>query len=124
MTVDDFRRLALQLPGAAENAHMGHPDFRVNGKIFATLNYPDEDWGMVKLPPEQQDNFCKGDPKAFVPVRGAWGREGSTNVLLAAVDPGTLEQALRIAWDKAAATSKNPKTRKRPARTESVRKLS
>ncbi|HEX4228506.1 MAG TPA: MmcQ/YjbR family DNA-binding protein [Bryobacteraceae bacterium] len=60
MTANDFRRLALQLPGATENAHMGHPDFRVNGKIFATLNYPNEDWGMVKLPPERQDSLFEG----------------------------------------------------------------
>lgn len=59
MTADDFRRLALELPGAIESAHMGHPDFRANKKIFATLNYPNRSWGTVKLPPEQQDNFCK-----------------------------------------------------------------
>jgi hypothetical protein len=113
MTADDFRRVALQLPGATENAHMGHPDFRVNGKIFATLNYPDENWGMVKLPPEQQDDLSKAQPKVFVPVKGAWGRQGSTNVLLEAVDPRTLEQALRIAFDQATVAARNTTDRKR-----------
>lgn len=124
MTTDEFRRLALQLTGATENAHMGHPDFRVNGKIFATLHYPDENWGMVQLAPEQQDNLSKGYPEVFVPVKGAWGRHGSTNVLLEAVDPSTLEHALRLAFDKASAKSKISKARKRPARTESIRTLS
>lgn len=91
---------------------MGHPDFRVNGKIFATLSYPDEQWGMVQLTPEHQDNFSKGKPDVFVPVKGAWGRQGSTNVRLDAADSSTLEQALRIAWDKASA-SKRRTARKR-----------
>jgi hypothetical protein len=115
MTTDDFRRLALQLPGASENAHMGHPDFRVNGKIFATLNYPDKNWGMVQLPLEQQDNLSREHPKVFVPVKGAWGRQGSTNVLLGAVDPGTLERALRVAFDKAIVTARVKTARKRSA---------
>ncbi len=72
MTSNDFRRLALELPGASESSHMGHPDFRINGKIFATLHYPDENWAMVKLPLEHQDNFMQIQPKVFVPVKGAW----------------------------------------------------
>ena len=71
MTDDDFRRLALSLPGATESAHMGHPDFRVSGRIFATLRYPDEHWGMVKLSPEEQHGVCGTHPDAFVPVKGA-----------------------------------------------------
>jgi hypothetical protein len=104
MTTNDFRRIALKLPGASESSHMGHPDFRINGKIFATLHYPDENWGMVKLPLEHQDNFVQTQPEVFVPVRGAWGRQGSTSVRLKAVDGGTLEQALRLAWSKAGET--------------------
>ena len=106
MTANEFRRLALDLPGVIESAHMGHPDFRINGKIFATLSYPDERWGMVKLPPEQQDTFSKDHANAFMPVKGAWGRQGSTSVLLEAVDPNALEQALRTAWDHASATKR------------------
>lgn len=102
MTSDEFRRIALALPEASENSHMGHPDFRKNGKIFATLQYPDENWGMVKLPPEQQNNFVQLHPKAFKPVKGAWGRQGCTSVLLEAVDENTLREALRTAWSNVA----------------------
>ena len=101
MTPGDFRRLALSLPGAEESAHMGHPDFRRNGKIFATLQYPDEHWGMVKLSPEQQDDLLRTRADAFTPSKGAWGRQGSTLVRLEAVDATVVEHALRLAWDRA-----------------------
>ena len=103
MTADDFRRFALSHPDTLESSHMGHPDFRVRGKIFATLHYPDENWGMVKLPPEHQHNFVHGYPDVFVPVKGAWGRQGSTNVRLAAVNAATLERAIEAAWKSTAA---------------------
>lgn len=102
MTIDDFRRIALEFPGTSESSHMGHPDFRSNGKIFATLHYPDENWGMVKLPLDQQDNFLQIRPDAFVAAKGAWGLGGSTNVRLAAVDEVTLKYALSLAWNQAA----------------------
>ena len=98
MTVDGFRKLALSLPETEERAHMGHPDFRVGGKIFATLGYPDGGWGMVKLTPEQQDGFIDADPKAFAPINGAWGRKGATNVNLKAVRKDLLRAALVAAW--------------------------
>src|SRR6185503_12163317 len=75
MTANDFRRLALSLPEVAEAAHMGHPDFRVAGKIFATLNYPRTGWGMVSLTPEQQELFVGAQPKAFMPVKGGVGEK-------------------------------------------------
>ena len=98
MTADDFRRIALSLPEASESAHMDHPDFRVRGKIFATLGYPDEDWGMVKLTPEQQVSLVRAEPAVFVPAKGAWGRRGSTSVRLDTVDQLTLSSALVAAW--------------------------
>lgn len=98
MTVDGFRKLALALPETVESAHMGHPDFRVGGKIFATLGYPDGGWGMVKLTPEQQDGFIDADPKAFAPIKGAWGRKGATNVQLKTVRKDLLRAALVAAW--------------------------
>ena len=73
MTADEFRSLALSFPEAVESAHMDHPDFRVRGKIFATLG-PGEKWGMVKLTPEQQQEFMKADLDVFDPSSGAWGR--------------------------------------------------
>ncbi|MBV9932637.1 MAG: MmcQ/YjbR family DNA-binding protein [Alphaproteobacteria bacterium] len=97
-TPDRFRRLALALPGAEEKGHMGHPDFRVGGKVFATLGYPDGDWGMVRLMPEQQADFMALAPGAFKPANGAWGRQGSTLVRLDAVAEDVLEHALRAAW--------------------------
>jgi hypothetical protein len=98
MTANDFRRMALAFPETSERAHMGHPDFRVRGKIFATLGYPNNDWGMVKLSPEDQHNFCKDYPEVFVPVKGAWGRQGATSVQLKAVRKEALERTIAAAW--------------------------
>jgi len=103
MTADGFRRMALQLEGTSEGAHMGHPDFRINGRIFATLHYPDRRWGMVKLSPEEQDSFVRDYQGVFVPCSGAWGRGGCTNVLLKSVKAGILRAALEAAWRRAAA---------------------
>ena len=97
MTSQDFRQMALSMPEATENAHMGHPDFRVRGKIFATI-WPDEEWGMVKLTPEQQVQFVRSEPKVFVPVKGGWGRRGATTVRLLAVTPTLLRTAIVTAW--------------------------
>jgi hypothetical protein len=98
----DFRRIALAFPGAEEGSHMGHADFRVGGRIFATLGAPDEAWGMVSLMPEQQEDFMTLAPEAFKPAAGAWGRGGSTLVRLEAVSEDLLEAALAAAWRKRA----------------------
>ena len=98
MTQDGFRRLALSLPEAAEVGHMGHPDFRVRGRIFATLGYPSEAWAMVKLTPEQQEGFVDREPSVFSPVKGGWGRRGATNVRLEAARARGLRLALTTAW--------------------------
>jgi hypothetical protein len=98
MTANDFRRMALALPEATENAHMDHPDFRVHSKIFATLGYPAKGWGMVKLTPEQQHYFSKDYPEVFVPAKGAWGRRGATTVHLKSVSKATMRQAISSAW--------------------------
>ena len=97
MTAAGFRRLALGLEGAIERAHMSHPDFRVNGRIFATL-HADEAHGMVKLTPEQQQQFISEDPRAFATESGAWGRAGCTRVTLKSVGEDTLGEALTLAW--------------------------
>jgi hypothetical protein len=101
MTAEDFRRIALSFPDAAESAHMNHPDFRVKGKVFATLGYPEEGWAMVKLPPAQQEEFVELQPSAFSPVKGGWGMQGATNVRLKAVKEDALRGALTIAWQTA-----------------------
>ena len=101
-TADDFRRIALSFAGAEERSHMAHPDFRVGGRIFATLGAPDEDWGMVALMPEQQEDFIALAADAFKPAAGAWGRRGSTLVRLDAVGEDVLEAALAAAWRRRA----------------------
>ena len=98
MTATGFRKLAVGFPEATESSHMDHPDFRVNGKVFATLGYPDSTWGMVRLTPAQQARFVASCPGVFVPVRGAWGRRGATNVKLRAVRAAMLRDALEAAW--------------------------
>jgi hypothetical protein len=86
------------LPDAVEGAHRSHADFRVGKRIFATLGYPDDGWGMVKLTPEQQSVVVEAEPEIFRPVPGGWGKGGSTNVRLANADPTTLKSALTMAW--------------------------
>jgi hypothetical protein len=98
MTADQFRRLAMSLPGVSERAHMNHPDFRVGGKIFATLGAPNKDWGMVKLTPPQQRQFVQDQPEVFVPVKGAWGKQGCTNVCLKPATKAVLSPVMLAAW--------------------------
>lgn len=102
MTADEFRRLALSMPEAAEVGHMGHPDFRVGGKIFATLHAPEKGTGAVMLLPEQQELAMDAEPDAFSPAAGAWGRGGSTLVTLSRVSDDWLDRALEWAWRKRA----------------------
>ena len=97
MNVDDFRSIALSLPAASESAHMGHPDFRVGRKVFATI-WPNEGWGMVKLTPEQQAVFVQADPEVFVPVNGGWGQKGATTVRFESANQITVRSALVTAW--------------------------
>ena len=97
MTSDEFRKMALEIPTAVEQSHMNHPDFRVAGKIFASLGVPDENWGMVKLTPEQQRTFIEKAPEIFKPCSGAWGRQGATNVYLAAAKATIARAALNAA---------------------------
>jgi hypothetical protein len=98
MTSAHFRQLALGFPEAVESAHMSHPDFRVGGKIFATLGYPDSEHGMVVLPAEEQKRLITSHPKIFGAAKGAWGKQGSTTVRLEAIDKKTLRKALEMAW--------------------------
>jgi hypothetical protein len=103
MDAEDFRRIARGMPDAVEGAHMGHPDFRANGRIFATI-HADHLNGMVKLTPEQQDTFVRDHPATFAPESGAWGRQGCTRVRLDAADEDTLGEAITLAWQNAATT--------------------
>lgn len=111
MTPDSFRRLALSLPDAVEGDHMGHADFRVGGKIFATLGYPREGWAALVLTPEDQDAVVKMHPKAFVPVKGKWGEQGATNVILRHARVAQVSVAIESAYETRQARSR----RKRPS---------
>lgn len=104
MTPDGWRRLALSLPDAREGEHMDHPDFRVRGKIFATI-HPDDAWGVVMLTPAQQKEFVAAAPKAFFAVKGGWGRGGATQVLLKSVTASKARAALLRAWRNKAGES-------------------
>ena len=100
MTADEFRRLALAQPEAEERFHQGHPDFRVRGKVFATIGYPDDEWAMVKLAPGDQLALVAAAPDAFVPVKGKWGERGATNVRLKLAVAGDVRKALACACER------------------------
>jgi hypothetical protein len=124
MTFGAFRKLALSLPDAFEQGHMGHPDFRVRGKIFATLGYPDAEHGMVKLTSEQQRAFMDSAPDVFAPIKGKWGQRGATAVRLRAATAKTLRPALMTAWRNVAearVARPTARTRKPAVRTRSSR---
>ncbi len=98
MTANEFRKLVLSFPDTEERAHHGHPDFRVGGKIFATLGHPDETRGMVQLTPEQQAEFIHDHPQMFSPAAGKWGLNGSTIVNLPKATKTVLRIATEAAW--------------------------
>ena len=97
MTINEFRKMALEIPSSVERSHMNHPDFRVAGKIFGSLGVPNKTWGMVKLTREQQRVFIEKAPKIFKPSSGAWGRQGYTNVYLPAATATNVRAALDAA---------------------------
>jgi hypothetical protein len=97
MTPEEFRKIALALPETEERSHMGHPDFRVRGKIFATLGSPNAEWGMVKLAPDEQLVLVAAMPDVFAPAAGAWGRQGSTLVRLERADAASVLEAMILA---------------------------
>jgi len=98
MNAEDFRRIALSLEGAEESSHMGAPDFRVGGRIFATLASQRQGFGNLMLTPEQQAAFVEEMPEVFLPIAGGWGRNGATHIRLAGANTDVLEGALRAAW--------------------------
>ena len=112
MNANDFRRIALSLEGVEESSHMGQPDFRVGGRIFATLAAQAEGYGNLMLTLEQQTSFVEEMPEVFLPIPGGWGRKGMTHIRLAAATEDVLEGALRTAWKLRA--DKNAKSGKKP----------
>lgn len=111
MTPNEFRRLLLSIPDAEERAHHGHPDFRLNGKIFATLGYPDDTRGMVQLTPDQQSEFVHDHPDIFSSAAGAWGRKGSTVVHLPKATAAIVKPAITAAAQNARQPRTSPRRR-------------
>ena len=116
MDADDFRRIALSMEGAEESSHMGSPDFRVGGRIFATLASQSQGYGNLMLAPEQQAAFVEELPEVFVPIVGGWGRMGATHIRLASATEDVLTGALRTAWKLRIEKNAKPgKTKRTPA---------
>lgn len=123
MTNEQFRKIALSFPDSFESAHQGHPDFRVGGKIFATLGTPGENRGMVKLTSEQQLAWVKSNAIGFLPCNGAWGRQGCTYVDLAIAKPSLVRSALQLAFGNVlSAMSRNAKSVRAKSRTRPPKK--
>ena len=128
MNIHDFRRIALTLAGAEESSHMGNPDFRVGGRIFATLAAAKLGYGNIMITPEQQAAFVKEMPEVFIPVKGGWGRNGATHVRLDLANEDLLAGALRTAWKlrigkNAKANKKGPpRSKPKPAKSPSPKK--
>ena len=116
MDAEDFRRIALSFEGAEESSHMGSPDFRVGGRIFATLASQRQGYGNLKLTPEQQAAFVEELPEVFLPIPGGWGRMGMTHIRLAAANEDVLQGALRAAWKL------RVENNAKPAKKKTVRK--
>jgi hypothetical protein len=113
MTADQFRALLLSFPETEERAHHGHPDFRIGGKIFATLGHLDQTHGIVQLTPEQQAEFMHDHPLVFSPAAGKWGQNGSTIVNLPKATKTILNVAAEAAYNNSLTKAKLPSSRKR-----------
>jgi hypothetical protein len=123
MYIDDFRRIALSFDGAEESSHMGQPDFRVGGRIFATLASAHQGFGNIKLTLEQQQAFVEELPEVFLPIPGGWGRTGMTHVRLANANEDLLHGALQAAWKlRVALNSKSGKKPVVPAKRSATKK--
>jgi hypothetical protein len=123
MNTSDFRRLALSLEGAEEGSHFGAADFRVGGRIFATLAAEKQGYGNLMLTPEQQDAFVAEAPNIFLPVPGGWGRNGATHVVLAKANEDLLLGALRTAWKLRVEKNQETKPKHSPAAPTGVSRV-
>ena len=121
MNTDDFHRIALSLEGAEASSHMGNPDFRVGGRIFATLASAAQGYGNLMLTPEQQAMFVEEMPEVFVPIAGGWGRMGMTHIRLAAANEDVLTGALKTAWKLRVENNAKPGKKARASRTRAAR---
>ena len=124
MTPNDFRRIALSLPGAEESSHMGAADFRVGGRIFATLASQKQGYGNLMLTLEQQSAFVEELPEVFLPIKGGWGRKGMTHICLASANEDLLTGALRVAWQlRVGKNNKSTSTKYAPAKHATTKSI-
>ena len=121
MTGSAFRRIALTLPDSTEGSHFGNPDFRVGGRIFATLSLERDGYGVLLLTPEQQAGMVQDEPAVFSPVPGGWGRNGSTRVFLAKAATDVLKGALQTAWQNRVAKNAGSKERGKTGKARKTR---
>ena len=123
MTAEDFRRIALSFDGAEESSHMGVPDFRVGGRIFATLASQDDGFGNLKLTPELQKLLIAESPDVFLPIKGGWGRMGMTHIRLDEANERQMTDALHTAWRlRVHMDEKGSSRSKQPAKKKATRK--
>lgn len=101
MQQQEFRALALGFTEAVEAGHFDTADFRVRGKIFATLRQADGR-AVLKLSPDQQQLLMETAPGQFEPVKGSWGQKGWTRVVLDRADEATVRHAMEYAWGSVA----------------------
>ena len=120
MTTADFRRIALKLEGAEEGSHMGSTDFRVGGRIFATLAHAKQGYGNLMLTPDAQADLVAEAPKVFLPVAGGWGRMGATHIVLKEADEALLQGALHMAWS--IRVQKNAAAKRKPAAKKAAKR--
>jgi hypothetical protein len=109
----DFRKIALSFEGAEEGSHMGAADFRIGGRVFATLASEKEGYGNLMLTPEQQAEFVRELPDVFLPIHGGWGRMGATHIRLAKANKDVLTGALHTAWMLRIEKNQKPGKKKR-----------
>jgi len=123
MTVEDFRRIALSFDGAEESSHMGVPDFRVGGRIFATLASQNDSFGNLRLTPELQQLLIAESPDVFLPIKGGWGRMGMTHIRLDEASERQMTDALHTAWRlRVDMNEKGSSRSKKPAKKKAKRK--
>jgi len=123
MTVEDFRRIALSFDGAEESSHMGVPDFRVGGRIFATLASQNDSFGNLRLTPELQQLLIAESPDVFLPIKGGWGRMGMTHIRLDEASERQMTDALHTAWRlRVDMNEKGSSRSKKPAKKKAMRK--
>ena len=123
MTADDFRRIALNFDGVEESSHMGVPDFRVGGRIFATLASQEHGFGNLKLTPELQQLLIAESPGVFLPIKGGWGRMGMTHIRLSEASERQMTEALHSAWRlRVEMNEKGSSRSKKPVKKKAIRK--